>query len=480
MTLYPRAGQLRRAGACVAIMATLALPVAAQTPTQSQINAAARLSVEQRIWLVNQIGAEFSCERVQSANCSRRLERAIRRQLGTLSRADRRARPAIRLAAWVAAQDSEQTAGQDTTKPKLTREERALRRLKRQQRQAERAAARADAKAKAVKTEVVTAETARSSAQETARRGNNDSDTLLKILGAAGGLGGGLAIGQLLDNGDEVVSMSDDQVIVRRDGELFLRRDEGALLRRPGARVQTETFQDGSTRTTVVRPNGVRVVTIRDADGNSIRRTRFLPSGREVVLFDDTRPEISARLTDRELTEIQEARRAVLQAPAQASASTEEALRRALRREQRALDRGFSLRQIRENVALREMAPPIDLDDINFRSGSAVITPRQARALAALGTEIAALIDENPDEVFLIEGHTDAVGPETVNLALSDRRAESVALALTEYFDVPPESLVVQGYGENYLKIETQEDSRQNRRATVRRITPLLRSARVN
>ena len=251
-------------------------------------------------------------------------------------------------------------------------------------------------------------------------------------------------------------------------------------MRRPGARVQTETFQDGSTRTTVVRPNGVRVVTIRDADGNSIRRTRILSSGREVVLFDDTRPEISAQLTDRELTAIHEARRAARQAPAQANASTEEALRRALRREQRALDRGFSLRQIRENVALREMAPPIDLDDINFRSGSAVITPQQARALAVLGTEIAALIDENPDEVFLIEGHTDAVGPETVNLALSDRRAESVALALTEYFDVPPESLVVQGYGENYLKIETLEDSRQNRRATVRRITPLLRSAWVN
>ena len=31
------------------------------------------------------------------------------------------------------------------------------------------------------------------------------------------------------------------------------------------------------------------------------------------------------------------------------------------------------------------------------------------------------LIDENPSEVFLIEGHTDAVGSNESNLELSDR-----------------------------------------------------------
>ncbi|MCB2132755.1 MAG: OmpA family protein, partial [Rhodobacteraceae bacterium] len=77
-------------------------------------------------------------------------------------------------------------------------------------------------------------------------------------------------------------------------------------------------------------------------------------------------------------------------------------------------------------------------------------------------------------EVFLIEGHTDAVGSAAYNLALSDRRAESVALALTEYFEVPPENLVVQGYGEAFLKVQTDADERANRRAAVRRITPLL------
>ena len=83
-------------------------------------------------------------------------------------------------------------------------------------------------------------------------------------------------------------------------------------------------------------------------------------------------------------------------------------------------------------------------------------------------------IEASPSEVFLIEGHTDAVGSASYNLALSDRRAESVALALSEYFDVPPENMVVQGYGEADLKIRTATAERENRRAAVRRITDLL------
>ena len=41
------------------------------------------------------------------------------------------------------------------------------------------------------------------------------------------------------------------------------------------------------------------------------------------------------------------------------------------------------------------------------------------------------MIKENPRELFPVEGNTDAVGDESYNLLLSDRRAESVALALS-------------------------------------------------
>ena len=65
-------------------------------------------------------------------------------------------------------------------------------------------------------------------------------------------------------------------------------------------------------------------------------------------------------------------------------------------------------------------------------------------------------------------------GADEDNLSLSDRRAESVAVALTQQFGVPAENLTTQGYGEQYLKVPTQGPEQQNRRVTLRRITPLL------
>ena len=80
--------------------------------------------------------------------------------------------------------------------------------------------------------------------------------------------------------------------------------------------------------------------------------------------------------------------------------------------------------------------------------------------------------------MLLIEGYTDAVGSEEDNLTLSDRRAESVAAVLTEQFDVPPENLVTQGYGEQFLKVDTQAAERLNRRVALRRVTPFLERER--
>jgi Outer membrane protein and related peptidoglycan-associated (lipo)proteins len=76
--------------------------------------------------------------------------------------------------------------------------------------------------------------------------------------------------------------------------------------------------------------------------------------------------------------------------------------------------------------------------------------------------------------VFLIEGYTDATGNPDDNLSLSDRRAQSVAEILTKDFDVPPENLTTQGYGQQYLRENTQGPSAVNRRVVVQNITPLL------
>ena len=89
-------------------------------------------------------------------------------------------------------------------------------------------------------------------------------------------------------------------------------------------------------------------------------------------------------------------------------------------------------------------------------------------------------IQRNPQTVFLIEGHTDAVGNDVDNLSLSDRRAEAAAELLTQQFGVPAENLTSQGYGEQYLKIATDAPERRNRRVTVRNITPLLNGGEAN
>jgi len=138
------------------------------------------------------------------------------------------------------------------------------------------------------------------------------------------------------------------------------------------------------------------------------------------------------------------------------------------------IDRRYSLDEIRYSEPLRDRMRRIDLNTVTFDTGSWELTPDQVQTLAAIAGGLKRAIEHNPSEVYLIEGYTDAVGSEIDNLSLSDRRAESVAIALTQQFGVPAENLSTQGYGEQYLKIPTNGPERANRRVAVRRITPLL------
>ena len=275
-------------------------------------------------------------------------------------------------------------------------------------------------------------------------------------------------------NGDRVVENTGDRVVVEGSRGLTIYKDDDALLRQPGATIRTETFFDGSTRTFLDRADGTQVVTIRDSRGRVLRRDVLYPDGTQIELFDDVEP-----VAEVDVQRLQDTR------PAARSLSVADSDLRTLRAalsETLAFDAGrnFSLRQIREIEQVRSLVPAIDLDTVNFASGSAAIPAGQAKSLVEIGILIEEMLLDDPREVFLIEGHTDAVGSDSFNLALSDRRAESVALALTESFHIPPENLIVQGYGEAFLKVQTQGAEASNRRATVRRITPLLRQLAAN
>jgi outer membrane protein OmpA-like peptidoglycan-associated protein len=84
------------------------------------------------------------------------------------------------------------------------------------------------------------------------------------------------------------------------------------------------------------------------------------------------------------------------------------------------------------------------------------------------------VLSKHPRERFLIEGHTDAVGSDAANLALSRERAAAIKKALTTYYVISPENLETVGYGERYLKIPTAEAEQENRRVSVSRATSVF------
>ena len=328
-----------------------------------------------------------------------------------------------------------------------------------------------------VTTETLSANDTRDSAQEFAaapvtvapgkKSGLSDFEKVgLVALGA-------LVIGAIINGNKQVVENTGDRVVVRQpDGTYQVYKDDNALLREPGSTVRTETYNDGSTRSIVTRTDGSQIVTIRDASGRVLQRVAYDRTGHPTVLIDDLQPEQPVVVT--ELPRVQPRANQISLDQSDAE------LRAQLAAANAAYDgRRFSLRQIRNIPQVRYLAPTIDVNNITFESGSAAIQPTEARKLANLGRLITQMIKVRPGEVFLIEGHTDAVGSGASNLSLSDRRAESVAKALTEYFGVPPENLVVQGYGESELKIDTLGDERLNRRVAVRVITPILRQSAI-
>jgi outer membrane protein OmpA-like peptidoglycan-associated protein len=279
-----------------------------------------------------------------------------------------------------------------------------------------------------------------------------------------------------------VIQEPGNRVIIKQDNRIIIQHDEAERFRRrPDAR--TERRPDGMQVTFFDRPGGVRVVTEVDGNGRLLRRYRRGPDGREVQLIDNrrfyrnvgvgvavgigigivalnlTRPHISIP-RERYIVEYDRARDADLD---------EVLLAPPIDR----LERAYSLEEIRYSSELREYTRRIDLD-INFESGAFEVTPDQYPKLERLARSMLRALDRDPDLVFLIEGHTDAVGADDDNLSLSDRRAASVAEILTDQFGVPPENLVTQGYGEQYLKVDTQGPERLNRRVAVRNIKGLM------
>jgi outer membrane protein OmpA-like peptidoglycan-associated protein len=275
--------------------------------------------------------------------------------------------------------------------------------------------------------------------------------------------------------GDRVVIREPDRMIIREGGRTIIRHNESDRFRHGGREVAVDR-RGGEVTTIVERPDGTRIVSVTDENGRLIRRTRRARDGREIVIIDNRhnwRPGVTANYyVELPAPVVRIPReRYIVEAD---RASREDIYAALIAPPVERIDRRYSLEEVRYSPRVRERMPRIDLDTITFESGAWELTPEHIERLAVIAEGINRALAQNPSEVFLIEGHTDAVGADDDNLSLSDRRAESVAVALSEQFQVPAENLTTQGYGEQYLKIPTDGPERKNRRVSARRVTPLL------
>jgi outer membrane protein OmpA-like peptidoglycan-associated protein len=274
--------------------------------------------------------------------------------------------------------------------------------------------------------------------------------------------------------GDRVMIQEPGRVIIREDGRTIVRHNEVDRFRWQARDVRVER-RGADTVTVFARPDGSHIYTVTDESGRLLRRYRRAADGREIIIIDnrysgpprlggyfiDLPPPVIRIPRERYIVDAQYARPddiygALWAAPVEH------------------IERPYTLDEIRYSPRLLERMPRVDLDTVTFDTGSWEVMPDQVERLAVIPDGINRAIAANPSEVFLVEGHTDAVGSDVDNLSLSDRRAESVALVLSQQFGVLAENLTTQGYGEQYLKVPTQGPERANRRVTVRRITPLL------
>ena len=138
------------------------------------------------------------------------------------------------------------------------------------------------------------------------------------------------------------------------------------------------------------------------------------------------------------------------------------------------VERAYSLDEVRYNPNLVGRMRRVNVNTITFDWGSWEVPESEIGRLETIANAIEAILKDNPNAVLMVAGHTDATGSDVDNLSLSDRRAESVAVILSQWYAVPPENLVTQGYGEQQLIENVRGPSATNRRVEIINVTPLL------
>ncbi|MDB6117728.1 MAG: outer membrane protein OmpA [Verrucomicrobiaceae bacterium] len=112
-------------------------------------------------------------------------------------------------------------------------------------------------------------------------------------------------------------------------------------------------------------------------------------------------------------------------------------------------------------------APILMPTDLLFDFGSDVLADGARLSLMKLGF----LIQKNPDSLFIIEGHTDTIGSDESNTALSQRRANAVVEWLMHSLRLTPDRIRAVGMGRSRPLVNpygTKEQQGMNRRVEIK------------
>jgi outer membrane protein OmpA-like peptidoglycan-associated protein len=129
-----------------------------------------------------------------------------------------------------------------------------------------------------------------------------------------------------------------------------------------------------------------------------------------------------------------------------------------------ALERAKAAGKLAEGKLLYEVV--LNSDKVTFPFEQAELTDGSKEALDAVAQQLKA---DNKNVYIEIQGHTDSSGPETVNLALGERRAEAVRRYLNMEHGIPLHRMSVISYGEGapVTDNDSRESRAQNRRVSL-------------
>lgn len=210
----------------------------------------------------------------------------------------------------------------------------------------------------------------------------------------------------------------------------------------------------------------------RREDMNTIDRLAYIAKQRiataqEVARGKSAEAEIANAGRERDQVRLQartaeaeRARRDAANAQAEAAAANQQAAaaqQQAANAQQQAMDAQEQTRQLQARAAQLEVilvelqakktdrGMVITIGDVLFATNQAELT---AGGMSTL-RKLADVMGQNPDRTVLVEGFTDSTGSSAHNQELSQRRANTVAMALSS-MGVPRERVAMRAYGEAF------------------------------